>query len=170
MIMFANFLVDNPVSFVAVLQLLLSAVLARLVLADLGHHLVTGLTEDLPVSLLAHLPGHWLALLAVDKVLQLLGLGLLLNHTLLNWLTAALLVLDRVGLEVSQLLTDLLHTGTTFLLIDSSGHVLAVLGGPLLALLLVSLDADGLLTIQLHRETALSVLDHLLLLPALATF
>jgi len=169
MIMFTNFLVDNPVSFVAVLQLLLSAVLAGLILADLGDHLVASLTEHLPVSLLAHLPGHRLTLLAVDEVLQFLRLGLLLRNAPLNWLADTLLVRNREGLEISQLLADLFNAGTALLLVHSSWDVLAVLSRPLLALLLMSLDADGLLAVQLHGEAALPVLDNLLLFPAITS-
>jgi len=126
--------------------------------------MVTSLLQHLPVCLPTHLPGHWLALLVVDKVLQFLGLGLLLHHTLLDWLTVTLLVVDRMGLKEYQGLTDLLHMGVAFLLIDSSGDVLAVLGWPLLAVLLVFLS---LFTVQFLRETTFCVLYNLLLLRAL---
>jgi len=168
MIRFTNFIINNTISLPAVFQLLLRAMLAGLVLALLAHNLVALLAEHLAVSLLTDLSWQILAVRFIHKVLELLRLGLGIDNALLDGLSAALLLPDRVGLEETQILTHLLDSWPAFLLNDSPGQVFALLGGPLPALLLASLDAHSLFAVKFYREAAAPICDELLLIVAVA--
>jgi len=159
-----HFIINNLVNGVAVLGLLLAAVLLRLVLAHLAHHLAALLAENLVISLLAHLFGDRLALLAVAKGFELLGLSSFLNNALLDWFSVTFLVLDDSGLKELEFLTNLLNPGMAPLLVNSPWNDLAML----LRLHGAHFTLMSLMAFNLHVEKALLILDNLLFLPALA--
>merc|ERR1712168_713740 len=151
----------------AVFLLLFLALLHRLVAAHVLLDFVADGAQFLALAVLAHLPGHRLALLVVDVLLGLLGAGAGLQLALLHGLGVAVLLLHGVGELVGELLTVLAGLGLANLLLDLPGGVVALLGGSLLtldrALAVVRLL---LLAVKVNREDTGTVLHHFILVPA----
>jgi len=114
MVFITHFIIDNLRLLVAVLQLFLAAPVLRPVLALLAHNLLARFAEYLSVGSIAHLPGHRLALLLVREFLYLLRLVFLLNDAFLDRFSAALLLTHGIGLNIAQLLTNLVYSWTAF--------------------------------------------------------
>merc|ERR1712134_174424 len=151
----------------AVFLLLFLALLHGLVAADALLDLVADGAKLLTLTVLAHLPGHGLALLVVDVLLGLLGAGAGLQLALLHGLGVAVLLLHGVGELVGELLAVLTGLGLADLLLDLPGSVVALLGGSLLALdRALAVVGFLLLAVKVHGEDAGTVLHHLILIPA----
>merc|ERR1712168_98834 len=151
----------------AVFLLLFLALLHGLVAAHVLLDLVADGAQFLALAVLAHLPGHGLALLVVDVLLGLLGAGAGLQLALLHGLGVAVLLLHGVGELVGELLAVLAGLGLADLLLDLPGSVVALLSGSLLALdRALAVVRLPLLAVEVHREDAGTVLHHLVLIPA----
>merc|ERR1712134_42789 len=163
----AHLLPDLLLHLEAVFLLLFLALLHRLVAAHALLDFVTHRTKFLALTVLAHLPGHGLALLVVDVLLGLLGAGAGLQLALLHGLGVAVLLLHGVGELVGELFTVLAGLGFADLLLDLPGGVVALLGGSLLALdRALAVIRFLLLAVKVHGEDTGTVLHHLVLVPA----
>merc|ERR1719308_721249 len=103
----AHLLPDLLLHLEAILLLFLLALLHRLIATDVLLDLVARGAQLLALAVLAHLPGHRLALLVVQVLLGLLGAGARLQLALFHRLSVAVLLLHGVGEVVSELLTVL---------------------------------------------------------------
>jgi len=128
---------NNFLLLVAMFQLIFITVLLRLVMTLLTRHLMAHRTELLLQNLVTQLSGDGLAFLAVRKLLHWLGLHLGFHITFLDGDRVTFLILDWVGNNNRQFLTDLLHLGLALLLMHGLGNVLALLHRLLVALMLL---------------------------------
>merc|ERR1719391_394502 len=163
----AHLLPDLLLHLEAVFLLLFLALLHRLIAAHVLLDFVTDGAQFLALTVLAHLPGHGLALLVVDVLLSLLGACAGLQLALLHGLGVAVLLLHGEGELVSELLTVLAGLGLADLLLDLPGGVVALYGGSLLALdRALTVVRLPLLAVKVHREDAGTVLHRFVLVPA----
>merc|ERR1712002_1095618 len=163
----AHLLPDLLLHLEAVLFVLLIALLHRLVAANVLLDGVAHGAQFLALAVLAHLPGHGLALLVVDVLLGLLGAGAGLQLALLHGLGVAVLLLHGEGKGVGELLAVLAGLGLADLLLDLPGGVVALLGGSLLALdRALAVVGFLLLAVKVHGEDAGTVLHSLIFIPA----
>merc|ERR1719504_602039 len=163
-----NLLDHHLLHLVAVLLGLLPAALHRSVAADQPLALVTDRLDGLLLALVTDLPGLLLAVLGVTVLLGLLWASLLLQLTDLLGLEVAVLLLNREGEDIGELLAISVDISLAHLDLDLSGNVIAILlRGPradnLLLPIAIVLGSHLPLAVELHGVGAGHVVDNLLL-------
>merc|ERR1719342_1077912 len=122
-----NFLKNNLLHLVAVLLVLIPASLLRLVGADQPVLHNTYWLQRLLFALVTDLPGLLLAVLGVAVLLGLLRASLHLQLTNLLGLKVAVLLLNREGEDVGELLAVPVHVSLANLHLDLSRNIVTIL-------------------------------------------
>merc|ERR1711875_13189 len=122
-----NFLKNDLLNLVAVLLVLVPACLLRLVGADQPVLHNTHRLQRLLLALVTDLPGLLLAILGVAVLLRLLRASLHLKLADLLRLKVAVLLLNREGEDVGELLAVPMHVSLTDLNLDLSWDVVTIL-------------------------------------------
>merc|ERR1711982_250908 len=121
-----NFLKDNLLDLVAVLLVLIPASLLRLIGADQPVLHNTHWLQRLLLALVTDLPGLLLAVLSVAVLLGLLRASLHLQLAYLLRLEVAVLLLNREGEDVGELLAVPVHVSFANLDLDLSWNVVTI--------------------------------------------
>merc|ERR1719312_988811 len=164
----AHFLKNNLLHLVAVLLVLIPASLLRLVSADQPVLHNTDWLQRLLLALVTDLPGLLLAVLGVAVLLGLLRASLHLKLADLLRFKVAVLLLNREGEDVGELLAVPVHVSLANLNLDLSWNVVTILSGfpatdHTLRSIAVVLGGLVPLAIELNGVGACNIVDNLLL-------
>merc|ERR1719347_318736 len=170
-----NFLKNDLLNLVAVLLVLVPAGLLRLVGADQPVLHNTDWLQRLLLALVTDLPGLLLAVLGVAVLLSLLGASLHLKFTDLLGLKVAILLLNREGEDIGELLAVPVHVSLANLHLDLSRNVVTILSRLSAAdhtLGSIAIVLGGLvpLAVEFHGVGAGNVIDYLFLHVAIRGF
>merc|ERR1719312_1417137 len=163
-----DFLHHNLLHLMAVLLLLVPTLLHRFVDTFLPCLHRADRLESLLLALVTDLPGLLLAVLGVAVLLSFLGASLHLQLTDLLGLEMAVLLLDREGEDVGELLAISVNISLAHLHLDLSWDIVAILRGfprtdDTLRTVAVIFGALVPLTVELHGVRTGHIVDDLLL-------